>query len=437
MKIAVFGLGYVGAVSAACLANEGHDVIGVDPNVTKLELINAGQSPIIETDVGEIVKKTVSTGKLRAVADARTAIKESDLSLVCVGTPSAANGSLDLRFVEIVCDQIGSALANKNNFHTVVIRSTILPGTMRSLVIPALEKASGMKAGQDFGLCNNPEFLREGTAVYDYHNPPKTVIGAVDENSSKPLEELYESLPGPMIVTDIETAEMVKYVDNAWHALKVTFANEIGAICKNLNVDSHSVMDIFCQDEKLNISPYYLKPGFAFGGSCLPKDLRALTFHSNRLDLKLPVLESIMESNRIQIDRAFDLIARHDKKRIGILGFSFKAGTDDLRESPVVELAERLLGKGYDLRLYDKNVSLARLVGANRDYILNRIPHIAGLMVDSAERLMEHAQVVIIGNSAPEFADIVAKRKASQHVIDLVRISSDSGDSSGYEGIAW
>jgi GDP-mannose 6-dehydrogenase len=437
MKIAVFGLGYVGAVSAACLADEGHEVIGVDPNVTKLELINAGQSPIIETDVAELVRDGVSNGKLRAVADAGTAIKESDLSLVCVGTPSAANGSLDLRYVELVCDEIGAALAEKSSYHTIVIRSTILPGTMRSIVIPALEKASGMKAGQDFGLCNNPEFLREGTAVYDYHNPPKTVIGAVNKQSSRPLEQVYESLSCPMIITSIEAAEMVKYADNAWHALKVSFANEIGAICKRLNVDSHTVMDIFCQDEKLNISPYYLKPGFAFGGSCLPKDLRALTFHSNRLDLKLPVLESIMESNRIQIDRAFDLIARQDKKRIGILGFSFKAGTDDLRESPVVELAERLIGKGYDLRLYDRNVSLAKLVGANRDYILNHIPHIAGLMVDSAEQLMEHAQVLIIGNGAKEFADIVANRKSSQQVIDLVRIGNETSDSSGYEGIAW
>ncbi len=437
MKIAVFGLGYVGAVSAACLAKEGHYVVGVDPNVTKLELINAGQSPIIETDIGEIIQHTVSNGKLRAVADASTAIKESDLSLVCVGTPSTANGSLDLRYVEIVCAEIGAALVEKNSYHTVVIRSTILPGTIRSVVITDLEKASGMRAGKDFGLCNNPEFLREGTAVYDYHNPPKTVIGRVEKNSAKPLEELYEALPGPMIITDIETAEMVKYVDNAWHALKVSFANEIGAICKRLNVDSHAVMDIFCQDKKLNISPYYLKPGFAFGGSCLPKDVRALNFHSARLDLKLPVLESIMESNRIQIDRAFDLIVRQNKKRIGILGFSFKAGTDDLRESPIVELAERLLGKGYDLRLYDRNVSLAKLVGANRDYILNHIPHIAGLMVDSADRLMEHAQVVIIGNSAPEFTDVVAKRKSSQHVIDLVRISSDTSESAGYEGIAW
>jgi GDP-mannose 6-dehydrogenase len=438
MKIAVFGLGYVGAVSAACLAQDGHQVIGVDPNATKLKLINAGQSPIIEKDVGGIIERTVASGDLRAVADAATAINDSDLSLVCVGTPSSANGSLDLRYVEIVCSEIGMAIAEKNAYHTIVIRSTILPGTMRDVVLPLLEKSSGLTAGQDFGLCNNPEFLREGTAVYDYHNPPKTVIGAVDEKSSQSLVSLYQGLPGPMVLTSIETAEMVKYVDNAWHALKVTFANEIGAICKQVEVDSHSVMAIFCQDEKLNISSYYLKPGFAFGGSCLPKDVRALTYHSNRLDLKLPVLESIMDSNRIQIDRALDLITRQNKKRIGILGFSFKAGTDDLRESPIVEIAERLIGKGFELRLYDENVSLARLVGANRDYILNHIPHIAGLMVDSAEQLMRHAEVLVVGNGAPEFSAIVATRNPDQHVIDLVRVDADlAGHSAGYEGIAW
>jgi GDP-mannose 6-dehydrogenase len=438
MKIAVFGLGYVGAVSSACLAKAGHSVIGVDPNLTKVELINQGEAPIIEKDVRELIQQTVADGCLRATVDATSAIIESDLSLVCVGTPSASNGSLDLRYVEAVCKDIGSALAGKKNpYHTVVIRSTILPGTMRDVVVPTLEKASKMNAGKDFGLCNNPEFLREGTAVYDYHNPPKTVIGAIDERSAKPLKALYDGLPGSLIITNIETAEMVKYVDNAWHALKVSFANEIGAICKRLHVDSHSVMDIFCQDRKLNLSPSYLKPGFAFGGSCLPKDLRALTFQSNRLDLDLPVLESILESNRIQIERALEIIVGQDKKRVGILGFSFKAGTDDLRESPIVELSERLIGKGYELRLYDKNVNLAKLVGANREYILKHIPHIAGLMVDTAEQLMEHAEVLIVGNRGSEFADIVSNRSSNQYVVDLVRIGAETSDSPRYEGIAW
>jgi GDP-mannose 6-dehydrogenase len=438
MKIAVFGLGYVGAVSSACLAKAGHSVIGVDPNLTKVELINQGEAPIIEKDVRELIQQTVADGCLRATVDATSAIIESDLSLVCVGTPSASNGSLDLRYVDAVCKDIGSALAGKKNpYHTVVIRSTILPGTMRDVVVPTLEKASKMNAGKDFGLCNNPEFLREGTAVYDYHNPPKTVIGAIDERSAKPLKALYDGLPGSLIITNIETAEMVKYVDNAWHALKVSFANEIGAICKRLHVDSHSVMDIFCQDRKLNLSPSYLKPGFAFGGSCLPKDLRALTFQSNRLDLDLPVLESILESNRIQIERALEIIVGQDKKRVGILGFSFKAGTDDLRESPIVELSERLIGKGYELRLYDKNVNLAKLVGANREYILKHIPHIAGLMVDTAEQLMEHAEVLIVGNRGSEFADIVSNRSSNQYVVDLVRIGAETSDSPRYEGIAW
>ena len=437
MRIAVFGLGYVGAVSAACLAEDGHHVIGVDPNQTKVDLINSGRSPIIEKDVGEIIETAVAEGRLRAVTSAAEAIGESDLSLVCVGTPSAANGSLDLKYVELVCKEIGAELPRIDHRHTVVIRSTILPGTMRGLVVPALESSSGLTAGKDFGLCNNPEFLREGTAVYDYHNPPKTVIGSIDDDGAAPLQSLYEKLPGPMILTSIEAAEMVKYVDNVWHALKVTFANEVGAICKEIDVDSHQVMDIFCQDTKLNLSPYYLKPGFAFGGSCLPKDVRALTYHSGRLDLKLPVLESIMGSNEVQIDRAFDLIADQGSKKIGILGFSFKAGTDDLRESPIVEVAERLIGKGYDLRLFDRNVNMAKLVGANRDYILNHIPHIAGLMVESADELMNHADVIIVGNGSDEFKDIVAARNAGQTVIDLVRIGDETSAADGYEGIAW
>ncbi len=439
MKIAVFGLGYVGAVSSACLAKAGHSVIGVDPNLTKVELINQGEAPIIEKDVRELIQQTVADGCLRATVDATSAIIESDLSLVCVGTPSASNGSLDLRYVEAVCKDIGSALAGKKNpYHTVVIRSTILPGTMRDVVVPTLEKASKMNAGKDFGLCNNPEFLREGTAVSDYHNPPKTVIGAIDERSAKPLKALYDGLPGSLIITNIETAEMVKYVDNAWHALKVSFANEIGAICKRLHVDSHSVMDIFCQDRKAEYIPELPEAGFRLRRSCLPE-------RPARVDLSSPIgltssyrcWNPYLESNRIQIERALEIIVGQDKKRLGILGFSFKAGTDDLRESPIVELSERLIGKGYELRLYDKNVNLAKLVGANREYILKHIPHIAGLMVDTAEQLMEHAEVLIVGNRGPEFADIVSNRSSNQYVVDLVRIGAETSDSPRYEGIAW
>lgn len=436
MKISVFGLGYVGAVSAACLARDGHQVVGVDPNETKLALINSGRSPIVEKGLDELIAAAVSAGRLRAVPDAATAIRDSDLTLVCVGTPSEANGSLNLRFVKAVCEEIGTCLRAKAAYHTVVMRSTILPGTMRGMVIPTLEQASGRAAGRDFGVCNNPEFLREGTAIHDYDNPPKTVIGMVDERSGTLLRELYTALPAPLITTAVETAEMVKYVDNVWHALKVAFANEIGSICKRLAIDSHQVMDIFCQDRKLNISPYYLKPGFAFGGSCLPKDVSALAYEAGRLDLQLPVIESIMDSNRLHIERALDLVMRHGRKRVGILGLSFKAGTDDLRHSPMVEVTERLIGKGYDVRLYDRNVSLSRLIGANREYILLHVPHIARLMVDSLEEIAGFAEVVLVGNAGEEFTALLGMLSGEQHVIDLVRLKTKTSAAS-YEGIAW
>ena len=436
MKIAVFGLGYVGAVSAACLAKEGHTVVGVDPNETKVDLINAGRSPIIETDVGEIIAQAVGDGRLRAVTDAASAIADCDLSLVCVGTPSAANGSLDLRYVELVCQEIGAALKAKPDYHTVVIRSTILPGTMRSIIIPALEGSSGLSAGQDFGLCNNPEFLREGTAVYDYHNPPKTVIGGVDERSTTALEALYAGLPGPKITTRIETAEMVKYVDNVWHALKVTFANEIGAICKPLDVDSHTVMDIFCQDRKLNISPYYLKPGFAFGGSCLPKDVRALTYRARQLDLSQPLLNALMPSNALQVQYALDRILGYGKRRIALLGLSFKSGTDDLRESPLVELAERLIGKGYELKIYDANVHYARIHGSNRDYIESRIPHLSSLLVDDMQAVIDHGEIIVLGNSEPAFQALVEHPPEGKRVFDLVGFMP-SASSDSLEGVCW
>jgi GDP-mannose 6-dehydrogenase len=436
MRISVFGLGYVGAVSAACLARDGHQVVGVDPNDTKVALINSGRSPIIEQGLSDLIRGAVADGRLKAVTDARTAVAESNLSMVCVGTPSEPNGSLNLQFVRAVCKEIGACLRSKREYHTVAIRSTILPGTMRRTVIPELEAASGLKAGEDFGVCNNPEFLREGTAIQDYDNPAKTVIGMVDERSGKLLAELYADLPPPLIKTAVETAEMVKYVDNAWHALKVTFANEIGAICKSLKIDSHQVMDVFCQDRKLNISPSYLKPGFAFGGSCLPKDVSALVYESGRLDLQLPVLHAIMQSNRLHVERALDMIMRHGRKRIGILGLSFKAGTDDLRHSPLVELTERLLGKGFDVRLYDRNVSLSGLIGANREYILSHIPHIARLMVTSGDELVKFAELVIVGNAGDEFGTIVQSLAPQQRVIDLVRLEAIPAAAT-YEGIAW
>jgi len=436
-KISIFGLGYVGAVSAGCLARDGHTVIGVDPNPTKVDLINHGQSPVIEKDIDEIIKHAVSKKKLIATADIRQAINNTEISFLCVGTPSQSNGSLDLKYVRNVCEQIGMVLKEKSEFHVVVCRSTVLPGTMRGVVIPTLEQYSGKKAGVEFGVCNNPEFLREGTAVYDFDHPPKTVIGQTDPQSGDILTSIYEKLSAPLIRTSIETAEMVKYTDNVWHALKVAFANEIGRICKPLGIDSHSVMGIFCQDTKLNLSAYYMKPGFAFGGSCLPKDLRALTYKAKMLDIDVPVLNSVLTSNQQHIEAGLDMIIKAGNKKVGILGFSFKAGTDDLRESPLIDVIERLLGKGFDLRIYDSNVNLAKLIGANKDYLYNHIPHISSLMVDSIDQLIDHADTVVIGNKAPEFTEVVKNRKTNQHVIDFVRITDQVYKEGGYEGICW
>ena len=437
MRVSVFGLGYVGTVSAGCLASDGHKVIGVDPVHPKADLINKGRSPIVEAEISEIISSTVNAGRLRATDDSAHTIRETELSFVCVGTPSQANGNLDLRYILRICEQIGEALKSKTARHTVVLRSTILPGTMRKIVIPTLEELSGKKAGVDFGVCNNPEFLREGSAVKDFRCPPKTVIGELDQASGDILETLYEKLEAPLIRTNLEAAEMVKYVDNSWHALKIGFANEIGNLCKSLDLDAHQVMKIFCQDRKLNISPAYLVPGFAFGGSCLPKDLRALSYQAKMHDLHLPILTSILPSNEMQIARGLQLITGKGHTRVGILGFSFKAGTDDLRESPLIEIIERLLGKGYDLRIYDKNVSVASLLGANRDFILNRIPHISKLMVGDIDTVLNHAQTVVVGNKDPDFDKIPAKLRDGQVLIDFVRIIEGKSINGNYEGICW
>jgi GDP-mannose 6-dehydrogenase len=438
MRISIFGLGYVGAVSAGCLAREGHEVIGVDPYQPKVDLINKGQTPIIEKDIGEIIEAVVAQGRLSATAEVAKAVEATEMSLICVGTPSQSNGSLDLKYVRRVCEEIGTALRTKRDFHVVVLRSTMLPGSMRSLVIPMLEESSGKKAGQGFGVCNNPEFLREGTAVYDFFNPPKTVIGETDTRSGDALAKLYENLDAPLIRTGVDTAEMIKYADNVWHALKVGFANEIGNICKESGIDGHKVMEIFCKDTKLNLSPYYMKPGFAFGGSCLPKDVRALSYKGRSLDLDLPIINAILPSNERQIERGLKMIMGKNSKKVGILGFSFKAGTDDLRESPIVEVIERLLGKGYDVKLYDRNVNFARLVGANRDYILNHIPHISKLMAENIDEVLEHAETVVIGNGDPEFKTLNTRLRSGQAVIDLIRISDDPQSfGANYEGICW
>lgn len=436
MKISIFGIGYVGCVSAACFAHAGHDVTGVDVNPTKVDIINSGKSPIVEPQMNELIHDVVKSGKLRATTDSMRAVQSSDISLVCVGTPSKPNGSLDLGHVARVCEEIGAALATKDTHHTIVIRSTMLPGSVESVVQPALEKTSRKKAGKDFGLCVNPEFLREGTSVKDFYAPPFTLIGADDEETAKIVGGLYANIDAPVFTTTVKTAEMVKYVCNCFHALKVSFANEIGNICKALELDSHEVMKVFCADTKLNLSPYYLKPGFAFGGSCLPKDLRAVSYKAKELDVEVPLLSAITATNKLQVEKALDMVLSTGNKQVGVLGFSFKAGTDDLRESPMVTLIETLLGKGLELVIYDRDVSLARLFGSNKAYIEEEIPHIAKLMRGSIDDVLNAANTIVIGNRSEEFRQIESRLRPDQTVIDLVRLfDRTSGD--GYQGICW
>jgi GDP-mannose 6-dehydrogenase len=436
MKVSVFGLGYVGCVSAACLAKDRNCVVGVDVTKTKVDIINDGKSPIVEPGVGELINEGVKAGLLSATTDSRQAVRDSEVSLVCVGTPSNSNGSLDLRYIARVCEEIGAALKDKAERHTIVIRSTMLPGSIHGTVVQSLEESSGKTAGSDFGVCINPEFLREGTSLKDFYAPPFTLIGADEPETSQVVARLYETIEAPLYVTSVKTAEMIKYVCNCFHALKVSFANEIGNICKALNVDSHEVMDIFCKDTKLNLSPYYLKPGFAFGGSCLPKDLRAINYKAKELDIEVPVLSSILPSNRLQVERALEMVVKTGKKRIGVLGFSFKAGTDDLRESPMVTLIEALIGKGYQLSIYDRDVSLAKLFGANKEYIEREIPHISQLMQTSIDQVVNEAEVVLIGNKSDEFKQINSRVRADQVTIDLVRLSNETSSDS-YQGICW
>jgi GDP-mannose 6-dehydrogenase len=438
MKISIFGLGYIGSVTGASFAAAGHDVIGVDANPDKVALVNAGRSPVIEPGLDELLGKAVAEGKLQATTDPKEAVRRSELSLICVGTPSQRNGSLNLDYLERVTQQIGEALADADHYHVVVVRSTVLPGTTHGMVIPTLERSSGRTYGQDFGVSVNPEFLREGTALKDFRKPPLTLVGHNHAMDATQTVGLYEAMDAPLIDTTIRVAEMVKYTSNVWHALKVCFANEIGNLCKRLDVDSHELMDIFCADKTLNISPYYLKPGFAFGGSCLPKDVRAMQYRAKELDVEMPVLSSILPSNRLQVERAFDEVLDTGRKRVGMLGFSFKAGTDDLRESPMVTLAEMLIGKGLCLRIYDKNVSLARLVGANKQYIEQQIAHLSSLMVGSIDELLDQCDVLVVGNQSPEFVDAMTRVRPDQIVIDLVRLPlSESHIPANYRGLCW
>lgn len=419
LDISIFGLGYVGSVVSGCLSNDGHTVVGVDVDQVKIDLINSGKSPVVEKHLDRLVAASVKQGTLSATSNVTEAARKSTLSMICVGTPSQPSGELDLQYVVRVCEEIGEALRTKSEHHMIVVRSTMLPGSVRSSVIPALERGSGKKCGVGFDVAINPEFLRESTAVYDFYNPPKTVIGADSKRAAEAVADLYRTLDAPLILTAIETAEMVKYTDNVFHALKIVFANEIGRICKTLEIDSSHVMDIFCQDRKLNISEAYFKPGFAYGGSCLPKDLRALTRYAIARQVDVPVLHAITASNEDHLKSALRLVLDRGRKRVGFLGFAFKGGTDDLRESAVVSLIEALLGKGYDVRVYDHHVSVARLMGANRKYIDSHIPHIERLMVSSVEELAAHAEIVIVGNESEEFAKTVEGLSGTQYVLDL------------------
>ncbi|CAI8944442.1 nucleotide sugar dehydrogenase [Pseudomonas soli] len=433
MNISIFGLGYVGAVCAGCLSARGHQVLGVDVAQAKIDMINQGRSPIVEPGLEQLLLDGVRQGRLRGTTDVQAAILATELSLLCVGTPSKANGDLDLVYMEAVCREIGAALRDKASRHTVVVRSTVLPGTVKNVVIPLLEQASGKQAGRDFGVAVNPEFLRESTAIQDYDFPAMTVIGELDSRSGDLLASLYQGLDAPVIRKSIEVAELIKYTCNVWHATKVSFANEIGNIAKASGVDGREVMDVVCQDYKLNLSRYYLRPGFAFGGSCLPKDVRALTYRASQLDVAHPLLGSIMASNRNQVANALDLVTQAGKRRIALLGLAFKANSDDLRESPLVTLAEQLIGKGYELRIFDANVDHARQFGANREYIEQQIPHVSALLRSDLQQVIDEAEVIVLGNNDERFVQAL---DAGKQVIDLVGFMAD-GSNAQHHGICW
>ena len=434
MKITIFGMGYVGCVTAACLADHGHDVTGVDVDRKKVEMINHSESPIIEPGLTDIIKRGVNAGRLRATTDTT---ELGAVSLICVGTPGNDNGSLGLQQMLGVVEQIGELLRDSDGYHVVTIRSTVLPGTVKNIVIPLLEKKSYKTVSRDFGVCMNPEFMRETTAIDDFYHPPFTIIGQQDQRSGDLVAKLYEGFEAPLERPTIAVAEMLKYVCNAFHAVKVCFANEIGNTCKSMGIDSHRVMELFCKDTKLNLSPYYLKPGFAFGGSCLPKDLRAILYQAKHNDVEVPMLSSILESNRRQIEQAYRLIKNSGRTRVGVLGLSFKAGTDDVRESPIVVLIETLIGKGYSIAIYDEEVSLAKLYGANKRYLEESIPHITSLMKSSVQEVIEKSDIVIVSKKTELLKKEIAYLNHDTFVVDLVRILPDLDERTSYEGICW
>ncbi len=418
--VAVFGLGYVGCVTAACLAKDGHPVVGVDVDADKVAEINAGQAPLRENGLGELIAEQVAAGHLKATTDTARAVAESSIAMIAVGTPSMDDGSVTTHALETVISSIGQALRQAPKPYHIVVRSTLLPGLLETQMQDALDAALGPDFPEDVVLCNNPEFLREGSALKDYYNPPYVLVGAATQAQAQPVLDLYEAVEGKRFHTDSRTAALVKYACNAFHAVKVTFANEIGAVAKAMGADGHEVMKLVCEDTKLNVSPAYMRPGFAFGGSCLPKDVRALTYKAGQLDIEHPLLGSLMRSNRVQIRKAFDLIANRGKRKIALLGLSFKAGSDDLRESPFVELAEMLIGKGYELRIFDSNVEYAKVVGANKEYIESKIPHVSSLLHSDLSQVVADADVVVLGHNDARFTDAVLKAGGDKQVIDLV-----------------
>jgi GDP-mannose 6-dehydrogenase len=435
MKISVFGLGYVGSVLVAYFADKGHNVLGVDINPIKIGLINKGLPPVIEQGLKPLIARAVKSGKLKATLDAKAAVLTSKISFICVGTPSLANGHLNLVYVKKVMREIGTALRRKKAYHTIILRSTVLPYSTERILIPILEKYSGKKCGKGFGIVFNPEFLREGTGLYDFHNPAYTVIGTSGNNDYRTAAKLYKDIKAPLIKTSIKTAEIIKYTNNIFHALKVTFTNEISNICRALHIDPFEVMDLFCLDKKLNLSRCYLKPGFAFGGSCLPKDVRAFTCHAKALDINVPILNAILPSNEQQIKYAVERITTLKKKKIGVLGIAFKAGTDDLRQSPIIDLIKILLDKSYSIKIYDRNVTLATLYGANKNFIKKNIPHINKLMVKNIREILDTCELIIIGNADEKFASIFPSLTKKQYVIDLIGIAKKVKTKAHYESI--
>ena len=437
MKISIFGLGYVGCVSLGCLAQYGHHIIGVDISKKKVECVNRGRSPIVEKNMDSIINTAHRLGRIAAITNGTEAVKRSDVSFVCVGTPSTTNGHTDLKALYSVSVEIARGIKEKNDFHVVVIRSTVPPGTHDSIT-KIIQEHSGKTPDDDFAILSNPEFLREGSAVKDFFDPPFTLVGGTNHIAIQKMRTIYSKINSPFVVTDIRIAEMIKYVNNAFHALKITFANEIGNICKRLQIDSHELMNIFCLDTKLNISSAYLKPGFAYGGSCLPKDLKALKTIAHDFYLNCPLLDNISRSNDIQRELVYNEIMELDKQKLGFLGLSFKAGTDDLRNSPIIDIIERLLGRGFDIKIYDRNVHLSQLIGANKEYIQKKIPFISRFLTNNLDEILQHSEVVVIVNKEHEFAEVLNSKGQGKVIYDLVNIAPEIRDKNkDYIGIAW